>query len=312
MTFGKFNKRLAKLNKESMKYIFIIAFATLMIFGYQPKVSNSSAFPNSDEENFLVFKKGSIGYAGNINPAKLIFHWEDEFIKNEQNKIKTWLNKTAFATQQTVGNYPFDIHFYIHRADNANEPVPWGNTERSEIQGVTFHVNPKYSLEEFLHDWTAPHEISHLAIPFPGKSSRWFSEGFATYMQEQVLIKMGEFTVEQVEKKYKKKLDNCWPYYQSDSPFIVVADSLKSNHHYAEMYWGSVTFFVNLDQHLQKTEGMSLNELLQEYQLCCRENDEDLSDIIRSFDGLLEDSYPSELLDAYQNGPARAIMPTMD
>jgi hypothetical protein len=295
-----------------MKNIFLIALATLLIVGYHPLVSNSSAFPNTDDESFKVFHEHSDRSTGVINPAEIIFHWEDDFNKKEQDKIKTWLNKTALATQQTVGNYPFDIHFYIHRSDDAREPVPWGNTERSEIQGVTFHVNPAYSLEEFLNDWTAPHEISHLAIPFPGQSNRWFSEGFATYMQEQVLINMGEFTTEQVEKKYKKKLSNCWPYYQSDSPFIVVADSLKNNHHYPEMYWGSVTFFVNLDQYLQQTEGMSLNELLQEYQLCCRANDEDLNDIIRSFDRLTNDSYPSDLLDAYRNGPARAIMPTMD
>jgi hypothetical protein len=186
--------------------------------------------------------------------------------------------------------------------------VPWGNTERSEIQGVTFYVNPDFSLEEFLHDWTAPHEISHLAIPFPGKSNKWFSEGFATYMQGLVLIEMGEFTAEQIEEKYQKKLANCQPYYQSDSPFIFVADSLKSHHHYPEMYWGSVTFFKNLDQHLQETQGKSLNELLQNYQSCCRLNDKNLNDLILSFDQLAGDSYASELLDAYRYRPAKEVI----
>ena len=274
-----------------MKITFILTISAMLIAGYNPSVSNSS---------------------GITPPAEIIFHWEDNFNNKEKDKIVTWLNKTALATQQTVGNYPFDLHFYIHRADNATEPVPWGNTERSEIQGVTFHVNPEFSLEEFLNDWTAPHEISHLAIPFPGKSNRWFSEGFATYMQGQILIKMGEFTLEQIENKYQKKLSTCWPYYQSDSPFIVVADSLKRNHHYAEMYWGSVTFFVNLDQHLKQTQGFSLNELLQDYQSCCRENDGNLSDIIRSFDRLTNNSYPSDLLEAYRFGPARDVMPGVD
>ena len=271
-----------------MKITLIFTIATILFVGYSPSVSNSASI---------------------IPPAEIIYHWEDHFDKKEKEKITTWLNKTALATQQTVGNYPFDLHFYIHRSENAKEPVPWGNTERSEIQGVTFHVNPDFSLEEFLHDWTAPHEISHLAIPFPGKSNRWFSEGFATYMQGQILIKMGEFTPEQIETKYQKKLSNCRPYYQSDSPFIVVADSLKRNHHYPEMYWGSVTFFVNLDQHLQQTQGKSLNELLQEYQTCCRSNDKNLNDLIHSFDRLTNDSYPSELLEAYRFGKARDVIP---
>lgn len=274
-----------------MKMTIILSITSMLIVGFKSADLNSS---------FIT------------PPAEIIFHWEDHFNNKEKDKITLWLNKTALAAQQTLGNYPFDIHFYIHRSDNANEPVPWGNTERSEIQGVTFHVNPEFSIEEFLNDWTAPHEISHLAIPFPGKSNRWFSEGFATYMQGQILIKMGEFTTAEIETKYKKKLSNCWTYYQSDSPFIAVADSLKSNHHYAEMYWGSVTYFANLNQHLKQTQDLSLNELLQEYQTCCRLNDENLSDIIRSFDQLTNNSYSSDLLDAYQNGPAREIMPAMD
>ena len=290
-----------------MKITLLSTFLIILTVGYNSSFYTYSFLPEPHENsNHSITNLPS----GIINPAEIIYHWEDEFKKNEKNKITTWLNQTALATQQTVGNYPFDLHFYIHRSDNANEPVPWGNTERSEIQGVTFHVNPDFSLEEFLNDWTAPHEISHLAIPFPGKSSRWFSEGFATYMQGQILIEMGEFTPEEIENKYLKKLKNCQPYYQSDSPFIVVADSLKRNHHYADMYWGSVTYFVNLDNHLQQTQSKSLNELLQEYQTCCRSNDENISDIIRSFDQLTSDSYPSDLLEAYQYGPARAIMPT--
>jgi hypothetical protein len=246
---------------------------------------------------------------GSGKPTEPIFHWEDKFNKEEKNKITTWLNKTASATQQTLGNYPFDLHFYIYRADNANEPVPWGNTERSEIQGVTFYVNPDFSLEEFLHDWTAPHEISHLAIPFPGRSNKWFSEGFATYMQGLVLIEMGEFTAGQIEEKYQKKLANCRPYYQSDSPFIFVADSLKGNHHYPEMYWGSVTYFENLNSYLIQTQGKSLTEYLRAYQLCCRLEDKNLDNFIRSFDQLTGNPYAGELLDAYRYGKARDVIP---
>jgi hypothetical protein len=245
-------------------------------------------------------------------PTEPIFHWEDKFNKEEKYKITTWLNKTASATQQTLGNYPFDLHFYIYRADDANEPVPWGNTERSEIQGVTFYVNPDFTLEEFLHDWTAPHEISHLAIPFPGRSNKWFSEGFATYMQGLILIEMEEFTTEQIEEKYQKKLGNCRPYYQSDSPFIFVADSLKSNHHYPEMYWGSVTYFANLDKYLTQTQNKSLTEFLQAYQLCCRLKDKNLDDFIQSFDQLSGNPYAGELLDAYQYGKARDVIPKVD
>jgi len=241
-------------------------------------------------------------------PAEIIYLWEDNFTRQEKEKIRTWLNTTASAAQKTLGNFPFELHFFIHRADNAREPVPWGNTERSDIQGVNFHVNPDFTLDEFLHDWTAPHEISHLAIPFVGRKNAWFAEGFATYMQGQVLIEMGEFTQKQVKDKYLKKLDNCRDFYQSDSPFVLVADSLRSHHHYPAMYWGGVTFFENINAHLTEKRGMTLNQLLKQYQLCCRLSDDTINELIYSFDKIAGDDYAKNLLDDYQQAPAREVI----
>ena len=126
-------------------------------------------------------------------PKNIAWHWEDHFTPVEKEKLVDWLEQTTEAVQSTLGTYPFTIHFYMHRRDYANEPVPWAHTSRGSEQAVHFHVDPNYELKEFLADWTAPHEISHLSIPFLGKENSWFAEGYATYLQCQVMYTMGEY-----------------------------------------------------------------------------------------------------------------------
>lgn len=240
---------------------------------------------------------------------KYTIHWQDKFNKEEKAKVEHWLEVVNSACTEVLGEYPFKINFNIYKVNNAREPVPWAQTVRSNDQGVNFHIDPDFTLEEFLNDWTAPHEISHLSIPFLGPENMWFAEGYATYMQGQILIAMKEFSKEQIEDKFQSKLRKAIPYYQSNSPFIEVADSLRRSHHYPEMYWGSVTFFDNLNQHLLESKGKSLIELLQEYQKCCRLKDKNLDELINSFDELSGDSYSKKLLRSYQKEPARNVMP---
>ena len=101
---------------------------------------------------------------------KLNFIWEDDFTAKEQEMVKTWLQVTALSTAQTLGSYPFTVNLYIHKK-TANEPVPWARTVRDNEQAIHFHIDTKFSLEEFQTDWTASHELSHLSIPFIGKEN---------------------------------------------------------------------------------------------------------------------------------------------
>jgi len=239
--------------------------------------------------------------------AKIIFHYEDSFSKEEKEKVESWLNQTASATQRTLGTYPFDLHFYLHRSNNSKEPVPWANTQRSSKQGVHFHVNTDFPIEDFLSDWTAPHEISHLAIPFLGKSNSWFAEGFATYMQNEILLEMEECTQEDINKKFKTKLDMARPYYQKDEPYAEVAMSLRKTYHFPEMYWGGAFFFIQLNNNIKAIDGRTLGEVLKDYQICCRLEDDDLESLLNSIDQLVEGKPASDLMDKYKTLPAKEI-----
>lgn len=260
-----------------------------------------------DEPGDPVLNEPNKSAINNNDFAIVIYHYVDDFNSPEKEKIENWLNQVAEATQSILGTYPFELHFYLHRSDNSTEPVPWANTVRSEIQGVHFHVNTDYSLDEFLSDWTAPHEISHLAIPFVGKSNAWFSEGFATYMQNEILLEMKECTQEDIDKKFKTKLDMARPYYQENEPFDKVAMSLRKTYNYPEMYWGGAYFFIQLNASLLASNDRSLGNVLKEYQSCCRLEDGSMGAIIESIDKLVEGEPARDLLSDFQTLAAKDV-----
>ena len=238
-----------------------------------------------------------------------VWHWEDHFTPPEKAKIETWLKDVTNAVEATLGNYPFDVHYYLHRKDYASEPVPWAHTSRHFEQAVHFYVDPSYSLKAFLEDWTAPHEISHLSIPFIGKENSWFAEGYATYLQVQVMKTMGYYTEETAKKKYTSKYAMVKEAYQKSIPFVATAKNLKKQNKYPQMYWGSVHFFRELDKKYSES-GSSLLTLLNRYLECCRLNTipPDLKGILQAWDQLHGSNRGMELLHHFETTSAKEIM----
>ncbi|MDX2431877.1 MAG: hypothetical protein QNK35_13150 [Bacteroides sp.] len=240
--------------------------------------------------------------------TNVVWHWEDEFNTVEKNKIETWLTRVTKATEETLGIYPFDLHLFIHRRDGSSEPVPWASTRRHSLQGVDFYIDPSYSLQSFLDDWTAPHEISHLSIPFLGKNQAWFAEGYASFMQYQIMQTLGVRSPEQVKTIYKEKIERCKPSYNRKEDFVTVARELRSRNRYPDMYWGGASYFIQMNQQLLEEHGISLTEVIQDYMLCCRLVDEDLDGLVKSWDHLLNETIFSQMLENYRSLPASEIL----
>lgn len=240
-------------------------------------------------------------------PSKIIWHWENRFNKEEVFLVKSWLNTVFSHTQSVLGNYPFDIHFYIHRSSSNNEPVPWAHTSRDEQQGVHFHISTKFSLQEFLNDWTAPHEISHLSIPFVGQDNMWFSEGYATFMQVQILHSQGVYSDKGLQNKFSSKFAMCKPSYQSNMPVVKVFESLRREWNYPHMYWGGASFFWKLNQRLNSEVNISLMDVIKKYEQCCRINESSPNEICAALDSISNSTIASTLLIQYQTQPAHLV-----
>lgn len=222
------------------------------------------------------------------HPPTIIWHWEDDFLPEEQKKLVQYFTEVAKATQKVLGPYPFDVHFYLHKSDGQKEPIPWAHTERSEIEGVHFYVCPTFDLDVFRADWTAPHEISHLALPFLGQSNAWFSEGFATYMQLQIMQEMGVYSKEEVMARYQMKDRNVKDDFSLEKNFLDEVRSLRKRYNFPAMYWGSVRYFRCVNRQLLAQGEQSLVDQIKAYQKQNRNQDESFDSVIKSLDAPLK------------------------
>ncbi len=219
--------------------------------------------------------------------ADVKFQWRDSFSSEEQEKLSRWVRETVAGVEALVGPYPIDLHIHMHRADSAREPVPWANTRRGSKQGVNFHVNPDFSIDAFRADWTAAHELSHLIIPYLGSAHAWFAEGFASYMQYQVMQTTGQLSAKEAGHRYLARLDKARGNYRfHDRAFASAAPKLREERKYPVMYWGGAAYFLQVDAALRERGGPTLQETLSNYLKCCRRNSGGLDALVGELDAL--------------------------
>jgi len=236
--------------------------------------------------------------------AEIVWHWEDRFSAAEQHSLKTWIARTLLAVEDLVAPLPFDVHVHFYRLADRGEPVPWANTRRGRRQGVNFHVDPAFPADAFYADWTAAHELSHLLIPSLGEASSWFAEGFASYMQYQVMQHMAVMNAGDVMAAYRKRIQRAESRFRYPGmPFVTASRKLRSAGDYPTYYWGGATYFLRADMALRQNASGSLSALLGDYLACCRDNEPDIAQLVQQFDRLLGEAFFTDLLLEFQTRP---------
>lgn len=221
--------------------------------------------------------------------AAVRWHWQDRFDAREREQLRHWITYTVAGLERLVGPLPFELHVTFHRRRSSREPVPWANTERSRRQGVHFHVDPAYPLQAFLDDWTAPHELSHLVVPYLGRRHAWFAEGFASYMQYQVMHAMGVLDADEVRERYRRRLDKAGRQYTyHDRALAEAAPRLQAEGRYPVMYWGGAIYFLRVDAELRGMYDTSLLQVLRDYLACCRQHGASLHELLRQLDAIAD------------------------
>lgn len=203
--------------------------------------------------------------------AEFRYRWEDTFSAAEQDRLTAWIDETRRALERLVGPLPFDVEVRFQRRDGAAGPVPWAHTTRGRRQGVSFHVDPGFALDAFRRDWTAAHELSHLVLPYLGRSDAWFAEGFASYMQYPVMQAMGTLSAAEARSRLRRNLARAaddYPY--PDRPFALAAGRLKEERRFPTLYWGGAAFFLQADAALRAEADTTLLAVLVDYLACCR------------------------------------------
>lgn len=229
----------------------------------------------------------------------------EDFSKAEQQKLRLWLEQSFHAANQLLGPYPFFTQVSLSRR-TASEPVPWAYTQRMDQQQVFFQVDSSFDLTAFQQDWTAAHEFSHLALPLLDREDLWFAEGFASYMQYQVLQQQQQLTGSPASW-YRQKLQQVAPLLQASELALVVQLKLwLQQRRYKAAYWGSTLFFIEANQKLEQ-QNTSLPKLIQRYQRQNRLKDKNLQQLISSLDALLHSPVFGPLLQKYQQQAAQEV-----
>lgn len=240
-----------------------------------------------------------------VSLASVQFHWQDRFSGTEQQKLQRWITETHGSLERLVGELPFTVHVHFHRA-RAREPVPWAHTERlSRRQGVHFHVDPRFSLADLRKDWTAPHELSHLVFPYIGRRNSWFSEGFASFMQYQVMREMGVLSDKTMAERYLRNLQRADRNYHRyrGRPFADAASRLRSEGKYPTMYWGGAAYFLQVNRTLKSAEEPNLVAVLRQYLDCCRVNRARMESLVEELDRVSGTSAFADTLDRFRSDP---------
>ena len=221
-----------------------------------------------------------------LTRAELVLHWESDFDLTEKQKLTLWVRNAHQAVENLVRPFPFSIDIHFHRAHSSYKPTRWANTIRSRRQGIRFYIDPSYSQQALLDDWVAYHEFSHLLIPYLGLDNTWFAEGFASFMQFQVMASSSVLTTAEKARAYQTRIDKARRKFDLDHlPFVDAAATLRSRRDYPTMYWGGAVYFLNVDRSL-KQRGRSVIDTLQAYAECCRKHSADLPSLVQELDRL--------------------------
>ncbi|WP_419810887.1 hypothetical protein [Bacterioplanoides sp.] len=288
-------------------------------------------FPFQTLKLFLLLTALLVALATASTPAQakpsLVWQWQHPFSAQEQQVIRQWLTEVHNSMTDLYGELPFPIYLKLYRVDrhtddDMGEPVPWARTRRqTNRQSLEFYIDTRYSLDDLRRDWTAPHEFSHLIFPYLGEKDAWLAEGFASYLQYQVMKKIGvidgythqQRLIKQIQKAEKNYAISpaLRSFRQSELPaFAEVAPVLRLYGDHPTMYWGGAVFFLQVDAQLQKKGG--LQSVLKRYIKCCRtlsyqdHSEQTTQQLLDTLDRL---SFSQIFSDTYQQFQSKAGFP---
>lgn len=106
--------------------------------------------------------------------------------------LERWIRAALRAVDTFGDGFPVPhLHVVVLPAGPGWRPVAFGLVRRGGGPSVMLLVHSDTSEEALTRDWTAVHELSHLAMPRMYEEDRWISEGLATYFQEVLRARGG-------------------------------------------------------------------------------------------------------------------------
>ncbi|MEE9141861.1 MAG: hypothetical protein V3U59_04035 [Gammaproteobacteria bacterium] len=185
--------------------------------------------------------------------------------------VDTWLGEAATAVSGLYGRFPIESpQIIVVPIGRGGAPVPWAHVLRGGSVNARFFIDQRQSLSEFREDWTATHELSHMLLPYLGRSGAWLSEGIASYYQNVLRSKAGMLD----EREAWQKLHDGFRRGVRDTSGETLRETSGEMHGrgaYMRVYWSGAAIALMADVELRRrTNGReSLASALDKFQRCC-------------------------------------------
>lgn len=190
-------------------------------------------------------------------------------------EIIEWIESTAESIASVYGRFPYPSPNVIVSPSRQgfwggdDDAVVFGKVTRGNGGTIELFINSDRPIEEFYSDWTATHEFSHLMLPLLQRRHRWISEGFATYYQNVLMSRTGQYT----PKRAWTKLTQGFARGRASRPELSPNDATSGGWRQATMkvYWSGASLALMADIELRRrSDGKeSLDTVLDQLQSCC-------------------------------------------
>ena len=190
------------------------------------------------------------------------------------NELMAWIQSAASNVALAYGRFPNPTTQVIvvpvaKSSDDSREACPFGHVIRDGGEAVQFFVNQRRPHDDFIADWTATHEFSHLLIPYITSDEKWISEGLASYYQNLLMARAGAYS----EEKAWRKIVEGFQRGEKSVPHLSLEDAMPvgSWDGIMKTYWGGAAVFLLADVELRARSGNqeSLDAVLERLQACC-------------------------------------------
>ncbi|KZN64568.1 hypothetical protein N473_14685 [Pseudoalteromonas luteoviolacea CPMOR-1] len=190
-------------------------------------------------------------------------------------KVSNWLDYGLAQVASTLTDLQqSSVPVFIHLKEYANEPVPWGEVARGDLDGITLHIHKNASLAQLKADWTLYHELAHLYHPFFDYGDSWLGEGLATYLQNVVMLQAGMISKDDFTQRISAGLtrgEAATPTFQGK--LSTVSANMWQLGAYQRVYWSGTAFFIESEAQLKAAGSKyNLTALLARYQTCCKKS----------------------------------------
>jgi hypothetical protein len=210
-----------------------------------------------------------------IEDCRLLIEWRGDFSTAQKEQMLDWLTTVMATTTLLHGQSPRREIRVVLQPYPSKSAVPFARVLREDPQGILFYVNPDRPLQEFVSDWTAYHELSHLFIPYPGNADIWFSEGLASYYQNVLQKRAGLLThdaaVEKLRSGFERGLNDDR---HEQLTLAELSPVMRDRGAFMRVYWSGALYFLMADVALRglpadEQQPRTLDAVLREFGQCC-------------------------------------------